>query len=104
MSKLVTFVIEILRMCLMLVLTLGILGGLEYVLFKLLYGWTIYPGSAAIGNFILFFVLYRNYWQFKGWFKSDKNQKLGRNLTVSLTSLSLLLILLPFAVPLLSNN
>ncbi|OKP83596.1 hypothetical protein A3842_08800 [Paenibacillus sp. P3E] len=100
MSKLATFVLEILRMCLLLLLTLGLLGGLEYGLFKLLYGWTIYPGSAAAGNLILFFVLYRNYWQFKGWFKSDKNQRLGRNLTFSLTSLSLLLILLPFAVPL----
>ncbi|MNC31490.1 hypothetical protein D3C76_64970 [compost metagenome] len=101
MGKLATFLLELLRMCLLLVLTLGLLGGLEYAIFKLLYGWTIYPGSAAVGNIIIFFVLYRNYWQFRGWFKSDNNQRLGRNLTRSLTGLSLLLILLPFAVPLL---
>ncbi|MBW4081516.1 hypothetical protein [Paenibacillus sp. S150] len=101
MSKLAAFILEMLRMLIMLVLTLLLLGGLENAVFKRLYGWTIDPGSAAAGNLILFFVLYRNYWQFRGWFKSDKNQQLGRRLTLSLVSLSLLLILLPFAVPLL---
>ncbi|CQR53409.1 hypothetical protein [Paenibacillus riograndensis] len=101
MGKLATFVLELLRMCLLLIITIGLLGGLEDAIFKLLYGWTIYPGSAVVGNIILFFVLYRNYWQFRGWFESDKNQRLEQHLTRSLIGLSLLLILLPFAVPLL---
>ncbi|MHA6531255.1 hypothetical protein [Paenibacillus sp. BAC0078] len=101
MGKLATFVLEILRLLFLLALTMIVLGGLEQELFKLLYDRTLYPESAGVGNFIVFFVLYRNYWQFKGWFQSDKNQKLGRSLTASLTFLSLLLILSPFAVPIL---
>lgn len=99
MSKLATFIAEMLRLVVLLILTLGVLGGVEHWMFKTLYGWEGYLYTAAIGNFLLFFVMYRNYWQFKGWYKSEKNQKLKPVWTRTLAVLSLLLILLPFGVP-----
>jgi hypothetical protein len=99
MSKLASFMAEMLRLVVLLVLTLGILGGVEQWIFKMLYGWTGYLYTAVIGNFLVFFVMYRNYWQFKGWYKSEKNQKLKPVWTRSLSAAALLLILVPFAVP-----
>jgi hypothetical protein len=99
MSKLATFIAEMLRLVVLLVLTLLVLGGVEQWIFKTLYGWNGYFYTPAIGNFLVFFVMYRNYWQFKGWYKSEKNQKLKPVWTRSLSITALLLILLPFAVP-----
>jgi hypothetical protein len=99
MSKFATFIAEMLRLVVLLVLTLGVLGGVEQWIFKMLYGWTGYLYTAVIGNFLIFLVMYRNYWQFKGWYKSEKNQKLKPVWTRSLSTAALLLILVPFAVP-----
>lgn len=100
MVKFATFLAEMLRLVFLLVMTLFLLGSVEQWVFKLLYGWngTLYTSSA--GNILVFFLLYRNYWQFKGWYQSDKNQKLKLGWTRSLGILSLLLILVPFAAPL----
>ncbi|KHL92469.1 hypothetical protein QW71_28905 [Paenibacillus sp. IHB B 3415] len=99
MSKLATFIAEMLRLVFLLILTLFLLGSLEQSIFKMLYGWTGYMYTAVIGNLLVFFVLYRNYWQFKGWYKSEKNQKLKPVWTRSLSAAALLLILVPFVVP-----
>lgn len=99
MGKLAAFIMELFRMSLILVLTLYLLGGLEHWLFEQIYGWEGYLWSASVGNLILFFVLYRNRWQFKGWYKSDNNQKLRPALTKSLSVLSIVLILLALAAP-----
>ncbi|QUL56010.1 hypothetical protein KDC22_05555 [Paenibacillus tritici] len=99
MGKLATFGIEMLRLVILLVLTLLVLGGVEQWLFKLLYGWEGNLYTAVPGNLLVFFVLYRNYWQFKGWYRSEKNQRLKPVWTRSLSIAALLLVLLPFAIP-----
>ena len=101
MGKLTAFIAEMLRLVILLILTLLVLGGVEQWIFKTLYGWNGYLYTSAIGNVLVFFMIYRNYWQFKGWYKSEKNQKLKPAWTRALGILSLLLILVPFAVPLL---
>ncbi|WNS41131.1 hypothetical protein [Paenibacillus sp. MMS20-IR301] len=101
MSKVATFIAEMIRMAALLLLTLLLLGSVEQWIFKALYGWNGYLYTSAIGNFLLFFVLYRNYLQFRGWYKSEKNQKLKPFWTRILGISALLLILLPFAAPLL---
>ena len=98
MLKLFSFILELMRLCVLLVLTLVILGGLERILYQLLFGSPIYYGTMGLGNFLLFFVLYRNYFQFKGWYKSEKNVKLSRNLTRSLIAISFVLILIPIGI------
>jgi hypothetical protein len=101
MGKFATFMIEMLRLAVLLILTLLLLGGLEQWMFKTLYGWTGDLYTSGIGNFLVFFMLYRNYWQFKGWYKSEKNQKLKPVWTRTLSVAALLLILLPYAAPVL---
>lgn len=99
MSKFASFTAEILRLGVLLILTILLLGGVEQWIFKAVYGWEGYLYSAVAGNILVFFVMYRNYWQFRGWYKSEKNRKLKPAWTWTLCTLALLLILLPFTVP-----
>jgi hypothetical protein len=50
----------------------------------------------AIALLLLIFVLYRNKLQFSGWYKGKDGEKLPKNLTILLISVSLLLLILPF--------
>lgn len=98
MMKLGSFILEILRLCLLFIITLFVFGGLERLVYKAIVGHPIDNWSMGIGNIILFFVLYRNYFQFKGWYKSEKNQKLRPLTTRILTVLSLILIMVPLGI------
>ncbi|RKP57986.1 hypothetical protein D7Z26_00265 [Cohnella endophytica] len=95
MIKLVSFVFELLRLCILLILTLLILGGLEREIYRLIFGNPIYLWSMTLGNMILFLVVYRNYFQFKGWYKSENNKKLKKSSTISLITFSMVLLLIP---------
>lgn len=95
MSKVVSFIFEILRLCILLVLTLYILGMLERSIYQWVFGEPLDYWSMGVGNILVFFVLYRNYFQFKGWYKSENNQKLSKNTTIILVLISLILILIP---------
>ena len=95
MLKLVSFIFELLRLCILLVLTLFVLGGLERMIYQLIFDQTIYNWSMTLGNIIIFLVLYRNYFQFKGWYKSEKNKRLNKISTRGLTVISLGLLILP---------
>lgn len=98
MLKLGSFILELLRMCILLILTLLILGGLERLIYSIMLGTPLYNWSMGIGNIVLFFILYRNYFQFMGWYKSAKNQKLNTSTTIGLAVISLMLIVIPIWV------
>lgn len=95
MMRLGSFILEILRLGVLLVATLFILGGLESLVYEAIVGHVVESWSIAIGNSMIFFVLYRNYFQFKGWYKSEKNQKLHPITTRILMVISLVLIMIP---------
>jgi hypothetical protein len=46
-----------------------------------------------LANFILIFVIYRNLFQRKGWYTSDKTNRLSRPLTLILLGVTLLLLI-----------
>lgn len=100
MLKLGSFILELLRMFVLLILTLLILGGLERFIYSILLGTPLYNWSMGIGNIVLFFILYRNHLQFKGWYKSVKNQRLSTSITRSLAVISLMLIVISIWVAL----
>lgn len=50
-------------------------------------------GFTAI--FILLFVLYRNKWQFSGWYTGKDREKLPKRVSQLLTSVSILLLVFP---------
>lgn len=95
MTKLGSFILELLRMCVLLMLTLFILGGVERFIYQSIFGQPVYNWSMALGNLLIFFMLYRNHFQFKGWYKSQKNQKLTILTTRITTVISLGLIIQP---------
>ncbi len=95
MMRLGSFILEILRLGVLLVATLFILGGLESLVYEAIVGHVVESWSIGIGNLMIFFVLYRNYFQFKGWYKSEKNQKLQSITTRILIVISLVLIMIP---------
>lgn len=95
MGKFTSFILEFIRLCILLILTLLIFGALERYTYQVIYSRPIYHWSMTLGNIILFLVLYRNYFQFKGWYKSENNRKLSKTLTASLIVISLVLIVMP---------
>lgn len=98
MTKLGSFILELLRMCVLLMLTLFILGGVERFIYQSIFGQPVYNWSMALGNLLIFFMLYRNHFQFKGWCKSQKNQKLTIFTTRITMVVSLGLIILPIGL------
>ncbi|WP_151733071.1 hypothetical protein [Paenibacillus tengchongensis] len=99
MAKLGRFVLELLRIMVLLALVLVLLGNLESGLFSMLYGRETSPWLFAAGNLLLFLVLYRNKLQFGGWYRPERNVKLKPVTAAVCIGASLLLILLPFAAP-----
>ncbi|MEK5395148.1 hypothetical protein ACN6KS_05580 [Paenibacillus nitricinens] len=98
MMKFASFIVELFRLCILLVLTLFILGGAERFVYQSIFGQPVYNWSMALGNVLIFFMLYRNHFQFKGWYKSEKNVKLTLLTTRIITVISLGLILLPIGL------
>ncbi|OZQ62952.1 hypothetical protein CA600_20695 [Paenibacillus sp. VTT E-133280] len=98
MMKFASFIVELFRLCILLVLTLFILGGAERFVYQSIFGQPVYNWSMALGNVLIFFMLYRNHFQFKGWYKSEKNIKLTLLTTRIITVISLGLILLPIGL------
>ncbi|MGI8386006.1 hypothetical protein [Robertmurraya sp. P23] len=84
------------------ILLFGFIGSLLGMLFTYIYEllgvkiankeWMV-----SLSIFILLFVLYRNRWQFSGWYKGKGREKLPKKVTnVLVSGASLLLILVPF--------
>ncbi|WP_391559175.1 hypothetical protein [Robertmurraya sp.] len=84
------------------ILLFGFLGSLLGMLFTFIYeflGVNIANKEwmVSLSIFILLFVLYRNRWQFSGWYKGKGREKLPKKVTnVLVSGVSLLLILVPF--------
>ena len=94
MLKFLSFIFEILRIIILMALVLLVLGWTERYIFQLIFGEPIYHSLMTIGNFIIYFIVYRNYLQFKGWYKSIKNKKLNRFTTNCLLIVAITLILI----------
>lgn len=95
MAKWGSFVLEMIRLVILLVLSLLVLGGVERAVYEAVFGHPVYHWTMTAGNLLLFLVLYRNYLQFKGWFKSENNKKLNKATTRGLVTVSAVLLLLP---------
>lgn len=54
------------------------------------FGWI-----GAVAVLVLLFVIYRNKWQFNGWYKGEEKGKLSQKTTKLLISLSVFLLILP---------
>lgn len=84
------------------ILLFGFLGRLLGMLFTFVYeflGINIANKEwlVSLSIFIILFVLYRNRWQFSGWYKGKGREKLPKKVTnVLVSGAILLLILVPF--------
>lgn len=90
--------LEFLRVLFILVLGTGILLYLEIWLYSFFnvdllgnsMGWL-----AAIANWIIVFIVYRNFLQFRGWDKSSNKAKISRPTTIVLIVVSAILFIIP---------
>ena len=93
--------LELLRIAFMFVLVGGILSFfINHVYSKLDTNTDIYGWMGGVGILILFFVLYRNKFQFSGWYTAKGREKLPKNVAKLLISSSIFLLILP---PILSS-
>lgn len=95
MTKIISSFIELARIWILLMIILLVFGGAERYIYRTIFDTELYYWTMTLGNFIAFFVLYRNFLQFKGWYKSDKNKKLSRQLTFCLLMISIALVIVP---------
>ncbi len=99
MHKIGPFILELLRVLLIVMAGTPLLIGIETWLYSLagknIFDFTWMPATA---NIIIIFVLYRNVLQFGGWFKSKQNKRLGKIYSRILILVSLVLILIPLAL------
>jgi len=101
LRDLTRLLLEFIRMFFLLIIFYLISGNIVvYIYKKLGVEFSITYGiMMVISLLIIFTILYRNKWQFSGWYKGDIKDKLSKTLTKWLISIALLLLLLP---PLLS--
>jgi hypothetical protein len=91
-----TVLLELLRMIVLLLIFMFVTGAVERFIYESFMSWEhSYHWYLAIGNFVLFFVIYRNYLQFKGWYKSKDNVKLSKSATRLLYLIAALIIIVP---------
>jgi len=80
------------------ILIFGLLGGIFYSVLNYVYkslGVTQYEWLGSLAILLLLFITYRNKWQFKGWYNGKGKEKLPQQVTNFLTSISVLLLILP---------
>ncbi|MEK3852829.1 hypothetical protein [Cytobacillus sp. FSL H8-0458] len=79
MNKTLQFILEIIRVSLILFIGLLILGYVEKTIVQLLgfteFNWTL----IFIADLLFIYILYKNKLQFTGWFKSTHNKTLSRS-------------------------
>lgn len=63
-----------------------------------------YSWLGAIAILLLLFVLYRNKWQFSGWYKGMGREKLPKTVSLTLILVSIVLIISPFILGSLFNS
>ncbi len=88
--------LELMRIAIILVLFGGILAFfINYAYSKLGTNTDTYSWMGGMGILILFFVLYRNKFQFSGWYTGKGRQKLPKKVSKVLISSSIFLLILP---------
>lgn len=93
-------ILELFRILIIFVFLLG----LGWMVMENVYPEQRYAWLSVIGIFILLFVLYRNKWQFTGWYKGENRKKLPKCVTVTLISISALFVLFPFILSLFTDS
>ncbi|WP_219836778.1 hypothetical protein [Paenibacillus sp. R14(2021)] len=87
--------LELLRICLLLAVALYVLDGAERYLLRDMPGQPAAHLLRGLGNFLFFFVLYRNRLQFRGWHSSPRNKRLTLPVTAVMVMAAIALILVP---------
>jgi hypothetical protein len=93
---------ELLRIIFIVLILGGLLGSLLQNIYRI-FGYNInnYGWIASVGIYILLFVLYRNKFQFSGWYKGKNRKKLPKKVSQILIGCSILLFILPVILRLL---
>lgn len=96
MSKLFLFILELLRLIIIVMLGSAFLASFESLVYEY-FGINLPEvyGYVALANFIIMIVFYKNYFQFKGWYKSSQNKKIPKRLTRVLIGSSVVAIMMP---------
>ncbi|MFD2630167.1 hypothetical protein [Oceanobacillus kapialis] len=91
-------ILELIRILLIFLLLGGLLGAVLNQIYRINGEIQSYQWIGNIGILLVLFVLYRNKFQFSGWYQGKGRHKLPRKVTFVLLSASLLCIFLPFAL------
>lgn len=93
---LIKFLLELMRILLLLLIITGLLFWFEKQLYRMfdIDIADVYV-TAGLANLLIFFVLYRNRFQFSAWYRSTNEKKLSSRLTLGIMAASLLLLLIP---------
>ncbi|GGF23667.1 hypothetical protein GCM10010954_23110 [Halobacillus andaensis] len=82
------------------ILIFGLLGSFFMYILTDLYGVNAvtskYRWIAGLGIYVFLFVLYRNRWQFSGWYHGKGRKKLPQVVTYGLSGCAALLVVSPF--------
>jgi len=92
--RLFMFAAEIVRIIVLMVLFISVvdwLGSAVYGYFDLDDG----RSTLVLGSFLLFFLIYRNYLQFTGWYRSTENKKLPKATSYVIAAAVILLFAAP---------
>ncbi|MFE8700049.1 hypothetical protein ACFYKX_05355 [Cytobacillus sp. FJAT-54145] len=95
-------ILELLRILLIFVLGGALLGSLIKMFYSVLnINMETHGMLAMIGVYIFLFILYRNKWQFAGWYKGKGREKLPKRVTQILSLCVALFILSPILLSIL---
>lgn len=89
-------ILELIRIIFIFAILATVLGGIPHAIYSTIgidtdkYGWT-----AMIGVFVLIFVLYRNKFQFSGWYTGKGREKLPNGVSNTLIISAIILLLSP---------
>lgn len=87
-------ILELLRILLIFFLSGAFFSTRLSILYKSM-GVSEYMWLGAVAVLILLFLIYRNRWQFSGWYKGEERTKLSQKTTKLLIAISVLLLILP---------
>ena len=97
-------VLELLRIIFIFLVLMGILGAVfENIYRGIGNGAENYRWISWIAIFIVIFVLYRNKYQFSGWYKGEGQEKLSKKVSLALMTISVILLVLPPIISFLLN-
>lgn len=91
-------VLELLRILVLLVLFGAIAALLIENVYTVKKSVAAYAWISGFALLLLLFVAYRNALQFSGWYKGEQSKKLPRRVTITLVSISVVLLLVPFVL------